>query len=102
MSNEIYTVDVDNDGIALVTWDMTDRSMNVFTQERSMDSLTRWSTGSWPTTPSRAWCSHPAKPTFSGGADLTMMKTMLAGMAEEKCATTRITPSRCCLIRWAR
>jgi 3-hydroxyacyl-CoA dehydrogenase/enoyl-CoA hydratase/3-hydroxybutyryl-CoA epimerase len=31
MSNEIYTVDVDGDGIALVTWDMTDRSMNVFT-----------------------------------------------------------------------
>jgi 3-hydroxyacyl-CoA dehydrogenase/enoyl-CoA hydratase/3-hydroxybutyryl-CoA epimerase len=44
MSNEIYTVDVDADGIALVTWDMTDKSMNVFTQEPSMDNLTRWST----------------------------------------------------------
>lgn len=27
-----FAVDVDDDGIALVTWDMKDRSMNVFTE----------------------------------------------------------------------
>jgi 3-hydroxyacyl-CoA dehydrogenase/enoyl-CoA hydratase/3-hydroxybutyryl-CoA epimerase len=28
-----FTVDTDADGIALVTWNMPDRSMNVFTEE---------------------------------------------------------------------
>ena len=33
MSYEKFTVETDADGIALVTWDMPDRSMNVFTEE---------------------------------------------------------------------
>ncbi len=32
LTHEEILEDVDNDGIALVTWDMTDRSMNVFAQ----------------------------------------------------------------------
>ena len=28
-----FTVEIDADGIALVTWNMPDRSMNVFTEE---------------------------------------------------------------------
>ncbi len=28
-----FTLDIDADGIALVTWDMPDRSMNVFTEQ---------------------------------------------------------------------
>jgi hypothetical protein len=63
MSNEIYTVDVDGDGIALVTWDMTDRSMNVFTRQPS-SSLTRWWTALSPMTRSRAWSSPPASRPF--------------------------------------
>ena len=33
-----FTLAVDGDGIALLTWDMPDRSMNVFTEE-VMDCL---------------------------------------------------------------
>ena len=37
-SYENFTVETDADGIALVTWDMPDRSMNIFTEE-VMDEL---------------------------------------------------------------
>jgi 3-hydroxyacyl-CoA dehydrogenase/enoyl-CoA hydratase/3-hydroxybutyryl-CoA epimerase len=82
MSNEIYTVDVDNDGIALVTWDMKDRSMNVFTQEalEQLDGLVDRFVADDAV---KGVVFTSGKPTFSGGADLTMMKTMLAGMKEE-------------------
>ena len=33
MSYRNFTVETDDDGIALVTWDMPDKSMNVFTME---------------------------------------------------------------------
>ncbi|MEM5471441.1 3-hydroxyacyl-CoA dehydrogenase NAD-binding domain-containing protein [Hoeflea sp. AS60] len=83
MSNEIYTVDVDSDGIALVTWDMTDRSMNVFTQAalEQLDALVDRFVADEAV---KGVVFTSGKSTFSGGADLTMMKTMLAGMAEEK------------------
>jgi 3-hydroxyacyl-CoA dehydrogenase/enoyl-CoA hydratase/3-hydroxybutyryl-CoA epimerase len=83
MSNEIYTVDVDGDGIALVTWDMTDRSMNVFTQAalEQLDALVDRFVADDAV---KGVVFTSGKSTFSGGADLTMMKTMLAGMAEEK------------------
>ena len=38
MSYTNFTLDTDADGIALVTWDMPGRSMNVFTEE-VMDEL---------------------------------------------------------------
>ncbi len=38
MTYKNFTVETDADGIALVTWDMPDRSMNVFTEE-VMDEL---------------------------------------------------------------
>ena len=83
MSNDIYTVDVDSDGIALVTWDMTDRSMNVFTQAalEQLDGLVDRFVADDAV---KGVVFTSGKSTFSGGADLTMMKTMLAGMAEEK------------------
>ena len=83
MSNEIYTVDIDSDGIALVTWDMADRSMNVFTQAalEQLDALVDRFVADDAV---KGVVFTSGKSTFSGGADLTMMKTMLAGMAEEK------------------
>ncbi|WP_370266242.1 FAD-dependent oxidoreductase [Hyphomonas atlantica] len=33
MNSENFTIEIDGDGLALVTWDMPGRSMNVFTQE---------------------------------------------------------------------
>lgn len=83
MSNEIYTVDIDSDGIALVTWDMADRSMNVFTQAalEQLDALVDRFVADDAV---KGVVFTSGKSTFSGGADLTMMKTMLASMAEEK------------------
>ncbi|MDF1608778.1 3-hydroxyacyl-CoA dehydrogenase NAD-binding domain-containing protein [Hoeflea sp. YIM 152468] len=83
MSNEIYTVDVDNDGIALVTWDMAGRSMNVFTQEalEQLDGLVDRFVADDNV---KGVVFTSGKSSFSGGADLTMMKTMLASMEEEK------------------
>ena len=40
MSYTNFTIETDADGIALVTWDMPDKSMNVFTVE-VMDELDR-------------------------------------------------------------
>ena len=40
MSYTNFTLDIDAGGIALVTWNMPDRSMNVFTEE-VMDELER-------------------------------------------------------------
>ncbi|MEQ8481855.1 MAG: 3-hydroxyacyl-CoA dehydrogenase NAD-binding domain-containing protein [Hoeflea sp.] len=83
MSNEIYTVDVDSDGIALVTWDMTDRSMNVFTQA-ALEQLDELVDRFVADDSVKGVVFTSGKQSFSGGADLTMMKTMLAGMAEEQ------------------
>ena len=38
MSYNNFAVETDADGVALVTWDMPDKSMNVFTEE-VMDEL---------------------------------------------------------------
>ena len=83
MSSEIYTVDIDNDGIALVTWDMAGRSMNVFTQG-ALEELDGLVDRFIADDAVKGVVFTSGKATFSGGADLTMMKTMLAGMAEEK------------------
>ncbi|MER2536797.1 MAG: FAD-dependent oxidoreductase [Rhizobiaceae bacterium] len=71
-----FKLDVDADGIALVTWDMPGRSMNVFTVE-AMDEI-------------EAIISHVAgdpaikgavitsgKDSFSGGADISMIQRLL-------------------------
>ncbi|MBU4531217.1 MAG: enoyl-CoA hydratase/isomerase family protein [Hoeflea sp.] len=83
MSSEIYTVDIDNDGIALVTWDMAGRSMNVFTQA-ALEELDGLVDRFIADDQVKGVVFTSGKATFSGGADLTMMKTMLAGMEEEK------------------
>ena len=54
MSYTNFTLDIDADGIALVTWDMPGRSMNVFTEEVMLGARTRSSNKSRATRPSRA------------------------------------------------
>jgi len=83
MSSEIYTVDIDNDGIALVTWNMAGRSMNVFTQA-ALEELDGLVDRFIADDAVKGVVFTSGKATFSGGADLTMMKTMLSAMAEEK------------------
>tara|TARA_R110002050_G_scaffold206296_1_gene342006 strand:+ start:45365 stop:47578 length:2214 start_codon:yes stop_codon:yes gene_type:complete len=83
MSSEIFTVDIDNDGIALVTWDMVGRSMNVFTQA-ALEELDGLVDRFIADDAVKGVVFTSGKSSFSGGADLTMMKTMLTSMADEK------------------
>lgn len=83
MTYRNFTVETDADGIALVTWDMPDRSMNVFTEEamRELDSIVDRVTGD---TAIKGAVITSGKDTFSGGADITMLQKMLSIFAEEK------------------
>jgi 3-hydroxyacyl-CoA dehydrogenase/enoyl-CoA hydratase/3-hydroxybutyryl-CoA epimerase len=71
-----FTVDTDSDGIALVTWDMPGRSMNVFTEE-VMDELDKIIDQVVADDAIKGAVITSGKETFSGGADLTMLQRML-------------------------
>jgi 3-hydroxyacyl-CoA dehydrogenase / enoyl-CoA hydratase / 3-hydroxybutyryl-CoA epimerase len=81
-----FRLDVDSDGIALVTWDMADRSMNVIT----MDVIAELGTIVDKVTNDAAIKGAvitSGKPTFCGGADLTMlegMRGLYAGMVSKQ------------------
>jgi 3-hydroxyacyl-CoA dehydrogenase/enoyl-CoA hydratase/3-hydroxybutyryl-CoA epimerase len=83
MTYKNFTVETDADGIALVTWDMPDRSMNVFTEEamRELDSIVDRVTGDASI---KGAVITSGKDTFSGGADITMLQKMLSIFAQEK------------------
>ncbi len=71
-----FTVDVDADGIALVTWDMPDKSMNVFTQA-VMDEIDAIIDAVVADDKIKgAVITSGKKDSFSGGADLTMVSGM--------------------------
>ncbi|TKT74231.1 3-hydroxyacyl-CoA dehydrogenase NAD-binding domain-containing protein [Aquamicrobium sp. LC103] len=78
-----FTVETDSDGIALVTWDMPDKSMNVFTEE-VMDELDRIVDHVASTEKVKGAVITSGKETFSGGADLTMLQKMLKLFADEQ------------------
>lgn len=78
-----FTVETDADGIALVTWDMPDRSMNVFTEE-VMDELDKIIDHVASTDAIKGAVITSGKETFSGGADLTMLQKMLGIFEAEK------------------
>ena len=70
-----FKLDVDSDGIALVTWDMGDRSMNVIT----MDVIAELGTVVDKVANDAAIKGvviTSGKPAFCGGADLTMLESM--------------------------
>jgi 3-hydroxyacyl-CoA dehydrogenase/enoyl-CoA hydratase/3-hydroxybutyryl-CoA epimerase len=70
-----FKLDVDSDGIALVTWDMADRSMNVIT----MDAIAELGTIVDKVANDAAIKGvviTSGKPAFCGGADLTMLENM--------------------------
>ncbi|MET3593307.1 3-hydroxyacyl-CoA dehydrogenase/enoyl-CoA hydratase/3-hydroxybutyryl-CoA epimerase [Mesorhizobium shonense] len=83
MSYTNFTLDIDADGIALVTWDMPGRSMNVFTEEamRELNAIVDHVAGD-PAIKGVVITS--GKDSFSGGADITMLQKMLATFAAEK------------------
>ncbi|MFA1623367.1 3-hydroxyacyl-CoA dehydrogenase NAD-binding domain-containing protein [Rhizobium mongolense] len=80
-----FTVRTDADGIALVTWDMPGKSMNVFTEE-VMDELNAVVDATVADTAVKGVVITSGKSTFSGGADLSMIKSMFTLYQQEKAA----------------
>ncbi|MDF1778488.1 MAG: FAD-dependent oxidoreductase [Rhizobiaceae bacterium] len=83
MTYQNFTVETDSDGIALVTWDMPDKSMNVFTEE-VMVELDTIIDAVVADDAIKGAVITSGKATFSGGADLTMLNAMFARIHEEK------------------
>ncbi|TIU39052.1 MAG: 3-hydroxyacyl-CoA dehydrogenase [Mesorhizobium sp.] len=83
MSYTNFTLDIDADGIALVTWDMPGRSMTVFTEEamRELNAIVDKVAGDAAI---KGAVITSGKDTFSGGADITLLQKMLTTFAAEK------------------
>ena len=73
MNLKNFKFDVDADGIALATWDMPGRSMNVFTLE-VMNELSEIVENVANDKAVKGAVITSGKDTFSGGADLTMLE----------------------------
>ncbi|TIP25021.1 MAG: 3-hydroxyacyl-CoA dehydrogenase [Mesorhizobium sp.] len=83
MSYTNFTLDTDANGIALVTWDMPDRSMNVFTEEAMLELNAIVDKVASDASIKGAVITS-GKDSFSGGADITMLQKMLATFAADK------------------
>jgi 3-hydroxyacyl-CoA dehydrogenase / enoyl-CoA hydratase / 3-hydroxybutyryl-CoA epimerase len=79
-----FTVETDADGIALVTWDMPGRSMNVFTVQvmEELNAIIDQVAGDGAV--KGAVFTSGKKGSFSGGADLSMIKGMFDMYEAEK------------------
>ena len=73
MNLKHFAFDVDSDGLALATWDMKDRSMNVITTE-VMDEMEKIIEHVAGTAEIKGCVITSGKDSFSGGADLTMLQ----------------------------
>ncbi len=76
-----FRLEVDSDGIALLTWDMPGRSMNVFTMEvlRELAEVVEHVATDGAI---KGAVVASGKDTFSGGADLTMLEGLTRTYAE--------------------
>ncbi|RVD56445.1 MAG: 3-hydroxyacyl-CoA dehydrogenase [Mesorhizobium sp.] len=83
MSYTNFTLDTDADGIALVTWNSPDRSMNVFTEEvmRELNAIVDKVAGDAAI---KGAVITSGKDSFSGGADITLLQKMLTSFATDK------------------
>lgn len=78
-----FTLETDADGIALVTWDMPEKSMNVFTAQ-VLEELDAVIDATVADAGVKGVVFTSGKSTFSGGADLSMIKSMFSFYHEEK------------------
>lgn len=95
MAYKNFTLETDADGICLLTWDMPDKSMNVFTEEVliELDKIIDETTADEAI--KGVVLTSGKKESFSGGADLTMLRTMFetvnaAKGGDELAATKRL------------
>ncbi|MBB4101509.1 3-hydroxyacyl-CoA dehydrogenase NAD-binding domain-containing protein [Allorhizobium borbori] len=82
MTYRNFTIETDADGIALVTWDMPEKSMNVFTAE-VLQELAAILDATVADAAVKGVVFTSGKSTFSGGADLSMIKSMFSFYQEE-------------------
>jgi 3-hydroxyacyl-CoA dehydrogenase/enoyl-CoA hydratase/3-hydroxybutyryl-CoA epimerase len=76
-----FTLDIDSDGIALITWDMPGRSMNVITMG-AIEELSKLVEQVANDKAIKGAVITSAKEAFCGGADLTMLEGMGAVYAD--------------------
>ena len=83
MSYNNFSVEIGADGIALVTWDMPEKSMNVFTEEvmRELDAIVDATVADEKV---KGVVFTSGKDSFSGGADITMLQKMLKAFARDR------------------
>ena len=76
-----FTIETDADGIAVVTWDMPGKSMNVFTAEvlEELDAILKATVADAAI---KGVVFTSGKSSFSGGADLTMIRGMFSMLQE--------------------
>ena len=88
MAYENFRVETGSDGIAVVTWDMPDRSMNVFTA-KVMDELAAIVEAVAADAAIKGAVIASGKKDFSGGADITMIHGLFSVFAEARRRTRR-------------
>ena len=81
MSYQNFTLETDADGIALVTWDMPGRSMNVI-DARVMEELSAIVEKVASDSAIKGAVLTSGKDSFCGGADLTMLETLSRTFAD--------------------
>ena len=79
-----FTVETDADGLALVTWDMPDRSMNVFTEEVLREIETLVDRFAADAAVKGVVLASGKTGTFTGGADLNMLGAMFVAFDERR------------------
>ena len=75
MTTQNFRFDIDADGVALITWDMPGRSMNVLTPE-AIEELNALVDKVAADAAIKGAVVTSGKASFSGGADLTMLQGM--------------------------
>ena len=78
-----FVLETDSDGVALITWDMPEKSMNVIDNE-VMDELDSLIEQVETDEAIKGAVITSGKNAFGAGADLTMLESMLGGYAEAK------------------
>ena len=100
MAFKNFKVETDADGIALVTWDMPGRSMNVLdeTSTSELEEIIKQTTADAAV---KGVVITSAKEALCAGADLSMLEGMSREYAKVLKEKGEVPPTRCCSTRAA-